>query len=163
MGKRGPAPTPTATLARRGSPKAKHRNNTEPQPATGIPSPPYALGEVEAQMWAKLCRDLNDIGVLTVIDGNALARYCTIWAAWRRVMNVITTVGDTYETLSREGATIPRKRPEVEMSQKYADQLLRLEQQFGLTPASRSSIEVKPKQRDKGRLKFFPASRAKGA
>src|SRR3990167_11235512 len=83
VGKRGPAPTPTATLKQRGSWRANERKN-EPQPERRIPDCPDWLAPEAAEVWNQMAVLLDAMGVLTVADGNALARYCVLWVRWKR-------------------------------------------------------------------------------
>jgi len=140
----GGRPTPTAILERRGSWRAKTRPK-EPQPELGIPPCPKILKGYAKRTWTEMCRELDAIGILTTVDGKALARYCRGWAVW------CAMVED--ETPDLDG-----KRFEAEM--RLSERLLKFEIQFGLTPASRPSVvrlEKKPphgnaKQDEKARL-----------
>jgi phage terminase small subunit len=77
-------------------------------------------------MWTELCRQLSAIGVLTQVDGNALARYCDGWARW--------------VALQRDDSPDPDSR-RLEKMMKLSEHLLRFEMQYGLTPASRPHIQ----------------------
>ena len=69
-------------------------------------------------MWTELCRQLSAIGVLTQVDGNALARYCDGWARW--------------VALQRDDSPDPDSR-RLEKMMKLSEHLLRFEMQYGLT------------------------------
>ena len=164
MGKRGPARTPTKILKIRGAKRAIYRNPNEPDPPAGYPDPPYNLNEVETEMWFRLVTDLDSMGVLTVIDGNALARYCTTWKKWRKCEDFCEKHGEVCQSRTKNGEKISRKVPQADLAIKYADQLLRLEQQFGLTPAARSGIEVNTRTVSSvKKSKYFPKARVDGA
>ena len=41
--------------------------------------------------WKQVVPQLVAMGVLTTIDGNALARYCRLWSRWRKMETFIET------------------------------------------------------------------------
>ena len=85
MGRRGPTPTPTEVLKLRGSTLVtKHRERTEAKGPAGKPRCPEWLDADAKAMWRKLVPQLATMGVLTLVDGNALARYCRLWSRWRK-------------------------------------------------------------------------------
>ena len=167
MGKRGPKRTSTKILALRGSPKAVARRaaDLEPQPevSDGIPSPPMQLSIPAEKVWNYLCMELDKLGVLTAVDSFALSRYCMVWCEWKKAISFVEEKGEVYWGTTKAGEDIVRRFPQVEIAARYADQLLRMEQQFGMTPASRSNIEVQPQRRGDRRLTYFPKRRVKGA
>ena len=132
----GPSKTPSAILERRGSWRAKIRP-LEPQPELGIPPCPTFLKGPAKRVWNELTRDLLAMGILTELDGTALARYCALWTRW--------------ETLAVFAERSPRRRDNSIDDQKMLDEcerammrlsdhLLKLERQFGMTPASRLAV-----------------------
>lgn len=157
MGKHGLPPTPTEILKLRGSWRAK-LNPNEPQPPRYIPDRPDWMDDTTAQVWDEVSKGLHDSGLLTSIDGKALARYCKTWAMWRDAHDFLDEHGTTYPTKDVSGrVTGVAEFPQVSRSLKLADQLLRLEQQFGMTPSARTRIEVKPKEK-KTKLDDFKIS-----
>ena len=74
MGARGPAPTPTPILALHGSWRAKSRSN-EPKPPQGQPQRPSTLSKPQKAIWNRLCRMLDQMALLTKVDGHQLERY----------------------------------------------------------------------------------------
>ena len=167
MGKRGPKRTPTKILALRGSPKAIARRATDLEPQSeasdGIPSPPMDLSIPAEKVWNHLCLEFDNRGIFTTVDSFTLARYCVMWCEWKKAMRFVHDNGETYETTNKNGDKVLRPWPQVTIAMKYSEQLLRIEQQFGMTPASRSSIEVQPQRRGDRRLTYFPKRRVKGA
>lgn len=145
--KSGPSKTPTPILAMRASHRAK-RNTKEPEPDQLIPDPPRPLKGPALEMWNKLSVQLDDMRVMTVVDANALHRYCMIWARWARLTDRLAVeeesaeAGEFFESKGDKGQRVIKEHPQVKIAAKYADQLLRLEQEFGLTPSSRSGLQV---------------------
>ena len=142
MGTRGPPPTPSSVLKRRGSWRC-NRNPSEPRPEPGRPRCPSWLGDYAKAAWRHLVPMLDRMGVLTKVDRNALARYCVLWSRWRKAEEFIRDRGDSYLVKDEAGGLKAIKPyPQVRMANQLAEQLLRLEQQFGMTPSARTRIEV---------------------
>ena len=142
MGKRGPSKTPTKILKMRASKHVPKNEAEEPEPAPGIPDPPLPLDGEALIMWNRMAVQLDDIGILTQVDGNALHRYCETWASWVEATEKVKSLGLVYGTTGDKGQKTVKSNPIVGMAQKYSDQLLRLEQEFGLTPSARSGMSV---------------------
>ena len=145
MGKRGPKRTPTKVLAARGSWLAKVRKG-EPE-ADGLPVAPDWLQGPALAAWNALLPMLMNMGIIGRVDTNAIARYCELLARYRECQDFIARYGQTLATKTETGIEV-REYPQVGRASKLADQLLRLEQNFGMTPSARSSlaIDVKAKQ-----------------
>jgi len=81
--------------------------------------------------------------VLTRIDGNALARYCQLWARWKKAELFAQKHGEVYPLKDESGRTkCLMPFPQVAIANKLAAQLTRLEQEFGMTPSARTRISV---------------------
>jgi len=156
MGKRGPSKTPTAILKVRGSRWANDRP-AEPKPPAAKPICPAFLSAAAKSAWKNLAPQLDEMGVLSRIDRNALARYCESWARWKACAEFIQQYGETYKQLDNDGnvkAVLPW--PQVASYGRLAEQLLRLEVQFGLTPSARADLQVERQPtRDAKAAKYF--------
>ena len=142
MGRRGPAPTPTTVLKLRGSTLvSKRRLAREVQGPAGLPQAPDWLDEGAKAMWDHLLPMLEGMGVLTRIDGNALARYCRLWSRWRKAEAYLDKHGEMYPLKDDQGRVkCVQQWPQVAIAAKLAQQLTRLEQEFGMTPSARSRV-----------------------
>lgn len=140
MGRRGPAPTPSKILEVRGSRMYRHSKD-EPKPQKGRPRcPAYLKGNAKTE-WKRLVEMLDNMGILTKVDGNALARYCRLWQRWRRAEEFIEEHGDQYPVKDKEGNVLSfRLFPSARVASMLAVELRRLECEFGLTPSSRTRI-----------------------
>lgn len=118
--KPGKQPTPTETLKLRGSWRGKVRKR-EPKP-TGTPICPSWLNGEAKKIWKRHVPGLVKTGVMKKIDGFAFARYCLYSVLW---LKELSNPGRTEATLER-----------------YANQLYKLEQGFGLVPSARARLEV---------------------
>ncbi len=144
MGLRGPPPTPTALLELRNSSLVtKRRQQTEAKGRPGRPRCPNWLDKIAKAAWRQLVPQLEAMGVLTLIDANALARYCRLWSRWRQAEAFLDQKGPVYPLKDERGkikCVMPW--PQVAIASKLAQQLTRLEQEFGMTPAARTRIQV---------------------
>ena len=144
MGRRGPAPTPTTILKLRGSTLAtQRRQDAEVQGPAGTPDPPDWLDPDARAAWDHLVPMLVSMGVLTRIDGNALARYCRLFARWKKAEAFIDKHGDVYPLKDEHGhVKCLQPFPQVSTAAKLSQQLTRLEQEFGMTPSARARIPL---------------------
>lgn len=154
MGRRGPPPTPTPILKRRGSWRAKARG-AEPSAPPGRPPCPACLTGGARHAWQQLAPQLEGMGVLTQVDGAALARYCQMWDQWRRYQKVLAKEGDITKAVDANGNEQLRLRPEVAESRRLSMELLRLEKEFGLTPAARAHLAQAAKDTESDDDRFF--------
>ena len=160
MGRRGPAPTPTPILKLRSSSLVtKRREQREPKPQAGPPRCPSWLDTDARAAWRQLAPQLKAMRVLTKIDGHALARYCRFWSRWRRAEAFIEKNGDVYPLKDENGrikCLMPF--PQVAVANKLAQQLTRLEQEFGMTPSARTRIRVERAEEQVDPLQEFLAN-----
>jgi P27 family predicted phage terminase small subunit len=140
MGKRGPPPTPTRKLELRGSWRAQGRSD-EPQPEPGAPEKPEGLSEEASRAWDLLVPQLEATGVITKEDGAAFQRYVAHWATWVQLQAFIDKTGHAHPMRNPRGeVTGVKVYPQVRLAIQLSEHLLRLEQQFGLTPAARAQF-----------------------
>ncbi len=84
-------PTPLKIL--RGNPGKRALNQGEPKPSPGDLEPPTWLHGDALEEWDRLAPTLHRLGLLTEIDGRALASYCQTWARWREAEAKIEEFG----------------------------------------------------------------------
>ena len=134
----------TAEMEARGSWRAAHRkaHAAESKVVPGWPeTPPDIAGnEVLLAIWRKICSSLESIGVLAAIDEHAIARYVHLQFRYQRATDWVVLNGcKTYATNGNEKTAV-----EVGEAESCANQLLRLDKEFGLTPAARRTINFNP-------------------
>jgi P27 family predicted phage terminase small subunit len=162
MGLRGPPKKPTELKLLQGNP-GKHPlplNEPKPKKVLGV-KPLKWLTKDAREIWNKETKKLEPLGLLTEIDLNAFGRYCDFLAKWLKVKARLDAVNAYYYPIYQEQtpaeivANAPKvvKRlavlPEVQMYNHFALMLNRLEREFGLTPAARAGLEIKPSMREK--------------
>ena len=156
MGSRGPARTPTQILSLRGSWLAKTREG-EPKGDPAVPHCPKWLRKEGKALWKEIVPQLAAMGVLARCDRNAIGRYCQVYAKWREAEEFLKEHGTVYPEKDATGRVVVlREYPQVQQAMKLAEQLLRLEREFGLTPSARSNIVVPRKDfGDPSKDRFF--------
>jgi P27 family predicted phage terminase small subunit len=117
----------------------------EPKGPPGTPKCPSWLDKDAKAAWRQIVPMLEQMGVLTRIDVNALARYCRLWSRWRRAEKFIEEKGEVYTLRDEKGnVRCVQQFPQVGIANKLAQQLTRLEQEFGMTPSARTRIQITP-------------------
>lgn len=85
------------------------------------------------------------IGVPTQIDGDALANYCDAWSCWKRAKEFLPKNGDVYTFKKDSGnPKCVAQWPQVAIVRSMVLVLNKFQQEFGLTPSSRSRISLSP-------------------
>ena len=128
--------TPTATLQKRGSWRAKEREKTEPRPHPGAPQCHEQLVGRAKETWDDMVSLLDDAGMLTKIDGKTLTRYCKMWAQWCELTNF-----DDKNIKIESVQDLAIVHHHLDKTLKLNDAMLKIEVQYGMTPASRSNVK----------------------
>lgn len=149
MGKRGPAPTPTALKLIKGV--HKHNpdrvNRNEPVPGTGEVVVPDWLAEEARTVWDHYAPDLERQGVLRAWDVEHFAMWCDLAAKRRRITAEIDRLGMVVEApvLDKAGelvGTVIKRNPATLVEKSLTDSMARIGARFGLTPSDRSQLKV---------------------
>ena len=157
MRKGGPIPKPKSILLARGSRKAR-KDDGEITCSVEIPPAPDDFDKMELLIWNQLTSLLYTMRVIGQVDEFVLERYCRDYVRWRAAMRTLKERGaDTYESVSKTGAVYYAAYPEVAICSNLSASLLKIEQQFGMTASSRSSIKLpaENKPEDNGKSRFF--------
>jgi P27 family predicted phage terminase small subunit len=142
MGQRGPAPTPTPILKLRSSTLVtQKRADAEVKGPTGRPKCLKWLDPAAKAVWKQLIPQLETMGILSTVDRNALARYCQLWARWKKAELFIQQHGEAYPLKDENGKIkYLQPFPQVSIAHKLAALLTRLEHEFGMTPSARARL-----------------------
>jgi P27 family predicted phage terminase small subunit len=135
---RGRKPTPTALKLLRNNPGRRPLNPHEPKPPAVRSAPPAWLTGAAATEWRRIAPELSRLGLLTTIDRDALAAYCQTFARWREAEAEIKKRGMVLK--GRDGG--PVKSPFITIADRALAQLLRYQEQFGMTPSARSRVST---------------------
>jgi len=139
MGKRGPAPKPTALKILEGNPGKQKLNVNEPIPpkAESIKPPSWLMPDAKKE-WKRLAPSLESMGVLTTADLKAFEGYCQAYARWKQAEEKISEIGTTF--LTPNGYI--QQTPYVSIAMQNMKMMQSFANEFGLTPASRSRINA---------------------
>ncbi|MGE0830214.1 MAG: phage terminase small subunit P27 family [Hyphomonadaceae bacterium] len=141
MGKRGPAPKPTALKELEGNPGQRRLNKNEPKfdqpPASS--EPPAHLTEVAQAEWARLFPVLRCCGMLTLADLPALAVYCALYARWVEAETVLADPEKGAKLLKTPNGSV-QPNPWITISRQTAELMKAYLIEFGMTPAARARM-----------------------
>jgi P27 family predicted phage terminase small subunit len=165
MGKRGPPPEPSILRYIRGNPSKTPLNDGEPTPDLLSPGaePPVWLEGVALDKWHEIVPVLTAMRVMTIADRETIARYCALWEQWKKNYDIVKRGADVI--IGRDAAgevKYMQVTPYASQMTKIATLLLRIEQEFGLTPSSRSQVTIHG-SRDDDPLATFAQKRSGGA
>lgn len=140
-GRSGRKKTPTAVKKARGTLR-KDRAVDEVEPPGGeLPPKPDDLHTFASDEWDRLTPLAVEIGLVTKVD----------WLLWRMLFEQLSTYRKMNDALAVSGLVYDGGKdrvawaayPEVAIAKDAGAAVLRLATQFGLTPSSRSGLEVK--------------------
>jgi P27 family predicted phage terminase small subunit len=134
----GRKPTPTALRLIQGNPGKRPINKAEPKPKLAIPTCPPHLDAEARKEWRRISKPLYELGLLSVLDGDALAVYCASWSRWVAANEQLRDHGLTVP--GRNG--LPKASPYVAIANQAFRQMMSMAVEFGMTPSSRSRIRV---------------------
>lgn len=144
---RGRKPKPTAIKELEGNPGKRPLPN-EPTFSPVFPkTPPKWLSKEAQKLWGELVPMLQSVpGLLQSVDVSAVELLCESYAQWKAAAQVLQEHGQTFTTPNG----YVQQRPEVAIAQKNAKLVKELCAEFGLTPSSRSRINLKLPEGDDG-------------
>jgi len=135
-----PHPKPTALKILEGNPGKRPPHKKEPKPRAELLECPYWLRKdrLAYNEWKRIVPELYLANLLTKIDRTALELYCSQYSIYRQAM----------ETLSKEGLITTNIRngvkanPAAAIAREAAKLIKAMCVEFGLTPSSRSRINL---------------------
>jgi P27 family predicted phage terminase small subunit len=139
MGKRGPAPAPTALKLVKGT--RRDRVNTagpKPAPDPNVLDPPAWLSTGAVDVWNLLAPQLVRQGVLTSWDVHAFTVLCEAIVIHERATAELADQGMTVDS-SHGGRA---KNPLLQIVRDSAQTIRAFAQEFGLTPSARAGIKL---------------------
>ena len=150
MGKRGPAPQPSILKYIRGNPSKESLNTDEPTPnilPDMLPPPPTLEGKA-VEVWKETVRTLSRMKVLTEADVPTLTRYCIETVLYLACYEKVKIAGEEYthwepdpnRTDGKLRIKYTQVAPWATQMHRHHAAMLRIEQEFGMTPSSRSQV-----------------------
>lgn len=169
--------TPTALNALRGNPGKRPGNPNEPRPQAIEPDMPTFLDPIGRREWRRVAPMLLRTGLLTEVDGAALAGYCDCYSTITRLNKALRRAKyrmladktsfleqkDKDNGRANELMTVEAKINPLLIAKRNTWQVLRFFcQEFGMTPSSRGRMSVQGGEEDEME-KFLRGSRGDGA
>lgn len=146
MGKRGPAPAPTALRLVRGDRKSRI-NRAAPIPPPTDPTPPSWLGRDALAIWKRLAPSLEKSDVLTAWDVDNFAGFCTAVALRAEAEGHLQEEGAVVEApvFNKNGDITGHRLQRNQwllVAKQASDEVARVGGRFGLTPSDRAQINL---------------------
>jgi len=137
---RGRKPRPTKVKILEGEKNKNRINKREPQPSELETTPPKHLSPEAKNEWKRIYPELQRMGLMACVDRAALAAYCQAYGRWVKYEKIVADKGELYQTQSGNIITSPA----LWVANKALEQMHKFLTEFGLTPASRSRIQINP-------------------
>jgi P27 family predicted phage terminase small subunit len=140
MGKRGPQPTPTEELKRRGSWRAKTAervNEIELAKAKSVPIPPSWLDAAAKKEYQRIAKVLVTAELITTPDADMVAHLAVALIQWREICDNPLI---KFPVTSKDGVT--KRNPIYAMRSEAHRDVIRLMKELGMSPASRVGLVV---------------------
>ncbi len=135
----GPKPKPS-NLKRLEGFRKERINQQEPRPRLSkrVPPAPSYLPALAKKEWKRHATELHRLGLLTDLDRPALEGYCQAYAAFVEASINIQKHG----VLVKAQSGFPIQSPYLGIANQASDRMKKWMCEFGMTPSSRSRIEV---------------------
>lgn len=144
---RGPTPRPTKLKLLHGEKRPSRLNPAEPQPSSAIPELPDNASDEVREIWDATLAELRDMSLAHAADAEALRCYCEAVAVHRRASEMLAKTSILVR--GQKGNLV--RNPLLQIQRDAATAIRGFAAEFGLTPASRTRIEVKdPTDADEG-------------
>lgn len=140
MGRRGPAPTPTALRFLRGNPGKRAINHAEPQPdalieGSALAKCPRWMTGMARELWKRVAPGAIRAGLLTVVDLPAFEALCQSYSRWRE-----------YERLTGKNLELAISKGYRNGAVKERQLMMQFGARFGFDPSSRSNVKLGTKE-----------------
>ncbi|WP_369115068.1 phage terminase small subunit P27 family [Edwardsiella tarda] len=139
----GPPKTPTHLRLVRGNPSKRAINKNEPTPPSGVPPTPKHFDKRGKYWFKRIGEELDAVGVMSTLDAKALELLVEAYSEYRHHCEVLDEEGYTYQTVSAAGEKIVKAHPAAAMKADAWKRIRAMLSEFGMTPASRSKVEIK--------------------
>lgn len=138
MGKRGPTPTPNAIKMLEGTYR-EHVHGGGVRAPDGLPAKPDWLSEAASAVWDERIAELRDVpGLLSSVDGPALAAYCFAWARLHEAQALLDANGSLVCVGEKGGEY---QHPAIGIQSKALEMIAKIGAKFGMTPSDRANLK----------------------
>ena len=113
------------------------------------PKAPTSLSDEAKKHWRKVVGYLEDAGVLTAMDLDALTMYCELYSQWVEANDMIRKKGMVIADPRHKDRVVPMTNPYFRNALKLSEQMKAFLTEFGMTPSSRTRVAAaNPKPND---------------
>lgn len=117
-------------------------NEPKPKPIVGQVEPPEFLNVYAAKTWERLFPVLKNINLITEADLESFTMLCQSYGVWVECEVTFKELGRLNNYTNKGGNENEVEHPLSKIGQKAFERYKSLCTEFGLTPASRSRIQV---------------------
>lgn len=142
MGRRGPPKQPTVLALVKGNPGKRAMNRAEPKAKGKLGAPPEWLDAIGKTTFRALVKLLGEMQVESASDRKALELLASTYAEFRAAKQRVAAEGLTISRKNMIGETMVLPHPCVAIAADAQRRMLRLLQEFGLTPSARSGVKA---------------------
>ena len=136
---------PTVLKIIRGTAQPCRMNKKEAKPNADNIDMPAGMSEAAQQQWIPVAQQLEEAGLLTNLDVQALRMYCEAYAVWLAANDKIIEFGAVLQ--NPEGRYV--RAPWFDISAKAFEQMHKMIVEFGMTPASRTKVSASKPEKKK--------------
>jgi P27 family predicted phage terminase small subunit len=137
---RGRKPKPTRLKLITGNPCKRPINTREPKPTASVPTCPAHLNPSAKAEWKRLARQMHVLGMISELDRAALAAYCQAYGRWAEAERKLKET----PMLLKLPSGIIQQSPWLAIANKQLELMSKFMSELGLSPVSRTRVEVKP-------------------
>jgi P27 family predicted phage terminase small subunit len=141
---RGRRPVPTTLKLLRGNPSKTPINRDEPCAPAALPEPPDYLSRRALEEWTRLGALLKDSGLISNLDQIAFGCLCQLIGRLSEAEGLLAQHG----LLVKGPNGYPMPSPYLTIVNSSSRQILRIAAEFGMTPSSRSRVQLDPPPAD---------------
>jgi P27 family predicted phage terminase small subunit len=141
----GRRPAPTALKMLRGNPSKTPFNKNEPKPerptaSFDIPPAELAGDALACAEWARVAPIVRVCGLISKAESGVLLVLCQQWSRYLEAHAKVQQLG----MIVKKPSGVPMINPYMSVSDRALAQCLKLWQELGLTPSSRSRLSAIP-------------------
>lgn len=135
---RKPKPTHLKLLQGKAGHRKLNENEPTPEPVTARPEPPRHLSGFAVAEWDRMYGILERNRLLTEADLSAFAAYCQAYGRWQEAEDLVAKQG----LMILSPNNFPMQHPALAVANKAMEQMHKFLIEFGMTPSSRSRVQV---------------------
>ena len=118
-------------------------------PLKELPTPPDTLPGGMEKDWNRVCKLLQDNGILFQTDLDMVALYVSKLWIYRKAMREVEENGLVVTTINGNGIPSDRENPNLKIAMDAAKEIRQIADRFGFSPAARSRVKIDASQEEK--------------